>query len=336
MQAALHDLSSRRVVASSDPSSPFAVCQRVLRACHELVFGDPPQRPAGPYGSASALASSSNPVLSFLRRRRRVKTQVVPALVGIGLVLGGTPALPTLTAVAGEMALEQGRIDDEGNDLRSLQQEDTIAGTSTSSIVDPEEEVDSPIPMDNGESSPSTPDSSIVPSSSLPSFNPSRTSPSLPLHILKFPRSRASIDPLGQMDAVTSMSASAAGPSHSSPSLPASALNRHRPSPAHSVDATLHRYDLPAQADLLRAHYCRSELRFLLALEAIANRLLVVPRPARVSALRAELTALNHALPAEVCMPLWCSSSDAPSPLGIPEPHHRIVRIPVRRYFSPH
>ena len=34
----------------------------------------------------------------------------------------------------------------------------------------------------------------------------------------------------------------------------------------------------------------------------IANRLLVVPRPARVSALRAELTNLNHKLPAEVCL----------------------------------
>lgn len=76
----------------------------------------------------------------------------------------------------------------------------------------------------------------------------------------------------------------------------------------------------------------------------------MVPKPARVSALRAELTGLNHMLPAEVrtrqflvfmsenltsiiapqvCMPMWCSSSDAPEPTsGIPEPHHRIVRIP--------
>ena len=35
-------------------------------------------------------------------------------------------------------------------------------------------------------------------------------------------------------------------------------------------------------------------------MENISNRLLVVPKPARVSALRAELTALNHMLPAEV------------------------------------
>lgn len=42
------------------------------------------------------------------------------------------------------------------------------------------------------------------------------------------------------------------------------------------------------------------QIQFLLALENISNRLLVVPRPARVSALRAELTAMNHKLPAEV------------------------------------
>jgi phosphatidylinositol 4-kinase B len=83
----------------------------------------------------------------------------------------------------------------------------------------------------------------------------------------------------------------------------------------------------------------------LLTLENISNRLLVVPRPARVSALRAELTALNHKLPAEVrlssvhrglffnhkskvCMPMWCSSSDeSETSKKTTQPHHRIVRI---------
>lgn len=84
----------------------------------------------------------------------------------------------------------------------------------------------------------------------------------------------------------------------------------------------------------------------MLSLENICNRLVIVPKPARVSALRAELTALNHKLPAEVnlnyllcrghqlhvnqvCMPLWCSSSDGPEGKNdIPVPHHKIVRIP--------
>lgn len=42
------------------------------------------------------------------------------------------------------------------------------------------------------------------------------------------------------------------------------------------------------------------KVQFLLSLENICNRLVIVPKPARVSALRAELTALNHKLPAEV------------------------------------
>lgn len=73
--------------------------------------------------------------------------------------------------------------------------------------------------------------------------------------------------------------------------------------------------------------------------------MLVVPKLARVSALRAELTALNHQLPAEVrvqfkrkqsfaknhqiCVPMWCTSSDALLPsTDIGQPHHRVVRIP--------
>ena len=68
----------------------------------------------------------------------------------------------------------------------------------------------------------------------------------------------------------------------------------------------------------------------MLTLENISNRLLVVPKPARVSALRAELTSLNHKLPAEVCMPLWCTGYDShpDSVSSRAKPHHRIVRVP--------
>ena len=63
-------------------------------------------------------------------------------------------------------------------------------------------------------------------------------------------------------------------------------------------------------------------MQFLLALVDIATRLVIVPKPARLSALRAELTLLNHNLPAEICVPLWCHATlENPS-------HHRVVRIP--------
>ncbi|KAI8979157.1 kinase-like domain-containing protein [Mycotypha africana] len=93
---------------------------------------------------------------------------------------------------------------------------------------------------------------------------------------------------------------------------------------------------------LLRSNYFRSEIQFVLALVDIATRLIIVPKEARMSALQAELTLLNHNLPAEICLPLWCpcttrggtsvtcsdsiplaSNSGHDCGLG----HHRIVRI---------
>ncbi|KAG1161441.1 hypothetical protein G6F37_003068 [Rhizopus arrhizus] len=72
---------------------------------------------------------------------------------------------------------------------------------------------------------------------------------------------------------------------------------------------------------LLRSNYFRSEMQFILALVDIATRLIIVPKEARMSALHAELTLLNHNLPAEICLPLWClATTDKPY-------HHRIVRI---------
>ncbi|CAG8644619.1 9438_t:CDS:2 [Cetraspora pellucida] len=72
---------------------------------------------------------------------------------------------------------------------------------------------------------------------------------------------------------------------------------------------------------LLKGNYFQSEPQFLLALQDISTRLIIVPREARQSTLRAELTLLNHNLPAEICIPLWCPAT-AENPC-----HHRVVRI---------
>ena len=68
-------------------------------------------------------------------------------------------------------------------------------------------------------------------------------------------------------------------------------------------------------------HYFFSEIQFVGALVDISRRLCRVPRPGRQSALKAELALLNHNLPARVCIPLWCSATDA-HPY-----HHQVVRI---------
>lgn len=77
---------------------------------------------------------------------------------------------------------------------------------------------------------------------------------------------------------------------------------------------------------MLRSNYFRSETAFLTALQDISNRLVSVPKPARLSALRAELALIAQDLPAEVDVPLIC-----PAVLedGMParSKHHRIVRL---------
>jgi hypothetical protein len=77
---------------------------------------------------------------------------------------------------------------------------------------------------------------------------------------------------------------------------------------------------------LLRQNYFRCETQFLTALEDISNRLVVVPKPARLSALRAELALIAQDLPAEVDIPVICPASLID---GIPSKsrHHRIVRL---------
>lgn len=243
--------------------------------------------------------------------------------------------MPKLTEIMGEVALQQGRA--EGDIIE-------VKGVSTSE--EPPSNAPAPSP-DAAEDDDNTSDEKVeddgiicfeeasrVISVPQPCRSPlgrrrtivgARTSPAL-TQVHNLHRSHLSEDPLGQLD--PSHPAPTPNPYQSLPSIPSSHLPlRQNILPA---DTLLQRYDLQSQSYLLRSHYCQSEILFLLALEEISNHLLVVPKPARISALRAELTALNHKLPAEVCMPMWCSSSDIPSSLSsgvATQPHHRIVRI---------
>ncbi|KAF8654185.1 hypothetical protein AX16_003714 [Volvariella volvacea WC 439] len=312
MQAALKDLSP-----SGHHSQSFLICQHVLHKCHEIIFGDPPPPISAPY---SALTLS----LNALSRRTKIRHHVEPTLVGLGVVLAGVPVMPQLTAIVGEVALEQGRAEEAGG-LKSFQQheeKDVSVAVPQTQPEEPEDEVEeetSPSPASTTDATTAAP--GVV--DRRRTIDAAQTVPALPLHLRDVPKSRASEDPLGQLDAETT-------PYQSSPSIPTSSS---RPMTRHlSVDTPdnlLLQYDTPSQIQLLRGHYCHSEVQFILSLENICNRLLVVPRPARVSALRAELTALNHKLPAEVCMPMWCASYDKPKGAhNMPHPHHRIVRIP--------
>lgn len=303
MQAALQDLSmSRR------DSRSFLVCQSVLHKCHEIIFGDLHRPLTSPYANEYLTIETG-------QTRQKIKHHIEPTLVGLGVILAGAPGLPSLTAITGQIAIEQSRADEDNIGLRSFERNEDDEGTVTSSnsfsevdiSQDDVYESDSP-----GGDQIGTQD--VISRAHLlhgQAISAARTVPALPLHFGTFRKSRASEDPLGQLDSEENSIPSRSSPSFSSSRLPLRSM------PFDPVEALLERHSTQAQVQLLRSHYCLSEVRisiisstaflisstkvqFLLNLESISNRLLVVPRPARVSALRAELTGLNHRLPAEV------------------------------------
>jgi hypothetical protein len=99
-----------------------------------------------------------------------------------------------------------------------------------------------------------------------------------------------------------------------------------RGSPVLQTQAFAKALSKEEQTHLLRANYFRSQTQFLTALESISNRLVPVPKPARLSALRAELALITQDLPAEVDIPMLCPATLVD---GSPAKsrHHRVVRI---------
>ena len=297
MQASLKDL-------SADPTSPsFHVCQRVLTQCHEIIFGGLPTPPSSPYATLQ---------IPFQSRfgRKKIRPLVQPALVGLAMVLAGAPGLPPLTSIMGQVAIEQGRVAEEGSVISGLEHElGQVAATISNTTSDGDDDDDDmQPPVDSPQEEEPVPNADVVKLLRRTTVGPSQTTPALPAHLVAKPR--LSYDPFGQEDPQPTNS-----PSHSTPSL--LPTRKHRSNAPNQAETLLQRYDQQSQMHLLRSHFCRSEVRsitagqplvltrrcqvqFLLTLENISNRLLIIPKPARVSALRAELTALNHMLPAEV------------------------------------
>lgn len=80
---------------------------------------------------------------------------------------------------------------------------------------------------------------------------------------------------------------------------------------------------MSAKIRLLKSNYFRYETAFAYALQAISTRLRLVPKPARLSALRAEITLLNNELPAEVDIPMILETDTYRATPRL----HKIVRI---------
>lgn len=253
-----------REISLSRKHESFLICQRVLHECHEIIFGDVPTQPADPYSSLHVL-------ISFVNSRRKVRPRVEPATVGIGMVLAGAPGMPQLTELMGQVAIEQGRIDEQGEDIKSLEkaQDDVVQGIKPTLHADaaeddddlegsdPEEEVDIKISQENKPKQ----------ESGIPITKPSRfesvsarravaaqTSPALHMELKGLRKSRLSEDPFGQEDEPFTLAAK------STPSFSAASKHPARMNSVYAADLLNQKYDFAAQMQLLRSNFCRTEV----------------------------------------------------------------------------
>jgi phosphatidylinositol 4-kinase B len=104
--------------------------------------------------------------------------------------------------------------------------------------------------------------------------------------------------------------------SSSSPNLEAPP-SPHRASPLRTVSPSTFTDENITKA--LQTHYYSTQTQFLQSLQDISLKLRAVPKEARQSALRIELAGLDKWLPADVCLPNVCSSSE--------NSHDRVVQI---------
>jgi hypothetical protein len=268
-------------------------------------------------------------------RHEKIKENVLPVSVLASFVLASV-AVPFLPKWAGPLAISQARKPQSTGDVISdgsqTQQKIARSHTTTPSTTRSRRAKESRIAssssnttngvrpkavraasLERPESSTSTrsPHTEIKPRPSrldLQSLDPRLSSSSLPLPDSRSPR-------MSVTRPTTPATAGIRAPDH------ISRKHTHvaRPlSPSALSDIQ--------KVKLLRQNYFRCETQFLTALEDISNRLIVVPKPARLSALRAELALIARDLPAEVDIPVICPASLIH---GIPSKsrHHRIVRL---------
>ncbi|KAI6779743.1 phosphatidylinositol 4-kinase PIK1alpha (PI4-kinase)(PtdIns-4-kinase) [Emericellopsis cladophorae] len=299
-QTYLHDL-------SNNPSTnAFQTCRRVYNKVQHIVFG-----------------------LADTGRHEKIKENVLPVTVLSSFVLASV-ALPMIPQWAGPLAVAQARkpqneletvMEAKDKDGPKPQRAKTVTasssklakrpkGTSASSHADGEEgrprssKPSSPKPKPR----PGTSESKRPSALELSSLEARLSSASLPL-----PSPNVSTRPVSPMSV------------SSSTTRPGDNIKRRH---SHHVKGLGLDSDLSVaqKVGLLRQHYFRSQTQFLTALEGISNRLVIVPKPARMSALRAELALISQDLPAEVDIPVICPPALVEGQPG-KSCHHRIVRL---------
>ncbi|KAI1105922.1 phosphatidylinositol 3 [Jackrogersella minutella] len=321
-QTYLHDL------ASTPQSQAFKTCRRVYNKVQHIVFG-----------------------LSDTARHEKIKENILPVTVLASFVLASV-GLPILPQWAGPLAVAQARkshpsshVISETSEttessppppsqptqpthLSKVTRSQTVTGNTTrsrrprelariGSMSDSRQAVSSPkkspLPPTSHPMSPETGgDATFEPRK--PSYIDSKilearlSSSSLPLPEVRSPRVIRPVTPL-----------SAGLP------RPTDTISR-RHSHHAKTSASLAEMTSAQKGRLLRQNYFHCQTAFLAALEDISNRLVIVPKPARLSALRAELALIARDLPTELDIPIICPPTLVD---GSPAKsrHHRIVRV---------
>jgi hypothetical protein len=309
-QTYLHDL------APNPQSEAFQTCRRIYNKVQHIVFN-----------------------LAEPERTEKIKENVLPVTVLASFVLGSV-AVPLLPQWAGPLAISQARkpqpkqpngeaASEPSNAPKPVRSQTVTPATTTAKRREGGRVASSPYKALASGSSPATAGRASSHDGSQPS-NPNRKS-------AIEPRRPSQLD-LTEADPRLSSSSLPLPSPHSAkmaarlstPSTPAlvrrsadgpSKKHSHHPRPLTPSMLTS-----AQKTKLLRQNYSRCETQFISALEDISNRLVVVPKPARLSALRAELALIAQDLPSEVDIPCICPATLVD---GIPSKslHHRIVRL---------
>ncbi|KAJ3090212.1 Phosphatidylinositol 4-kinase pik1alpha (PI4-kinase)(PtdIns-4-kinase) [Quaeritorhiza haematococci] len=302
LQASLSDLQGN----VSNPS--FRVCHRVYLKVQAITLG----------------YDDDHDAQQHLQKKPTVKLRenIPPVLVGIGAILGAVGS-PALFATSNQMVIKEGRI------LRPMMQVQEKASTPPTGVVvasDGAKESPSKQSSDHGNVAKAESMSDLQPLDDEPPVSATITESHLTVPrsklLTRLPLTSPSLEDLHRGSAFShnrhaDRNLDNLGALAVQPSSPQSPVGSISPTSVHP----LQRSSLDAQRYPEGSFYFHSELQFVMALVEIGNRLRSVPKSARQSTLVAELTLLNHNLPADVCLPLWCSARTSR------DEHHRIVRI---------
>ncbi|KAI1281304.1 phosphatidylinositol 3 [Xylaria sp. FL0933] len=305
-QTYLHDLSS------TPQAQAFKTCRRVYNKVQHIVFG-----------------------LPDTVRHEKVKENVLPVTVLASFVLASV-GLPRLSQWAGPLAVAQARksqpSSDAITDLAPTQsrvarsQTVTVSSTKSRRQRDGTRGGSSQDVKANG--SDNAPRSAVTASATHPVANvistPSDSKTGFTESKMVDPRMSSSSLPLPEMRSPRTVTRPATPLSARLPRPTDAIYRRH----SHHVKPVLSLAEMSSEqkSSLLRQNYFRTQTMFLSALEDISNRLVMVPKPARLSALRAELALIGRDLPAELDIPMLCPPTLVD---GSPAKsrHHRIVRV---------